>query len=128
MLKPLAIFLSSIVISFFITYPTIWVLNFFHIGQPVREEGPSAHRSKAGTITMGGIGFILSIIILSFVLVDFEFTPQYLAILLLFIAFALIGFLDDLLKILRGKNLGLTFWQKIFAQLLAASVFAGFVM
>lgn len=77
---------------------------------------------------MGGIGFILAITILVLILINVEFKVQYLALLLLMLAFAAVGLGDDWLKIIRRKNLGLTFWQKIILQVAAASFFSFFLV
>lgn len=115
------------VVSLLLTFPVVWLLSLFKVGQPVREEGPQSHKVKAGTPTMGGIGFILAIIILSLILINIEFNPPYTALILLTLAFAAIGLADDLLKVVRRKNMGLTFWQKIFLQIAAAGLFAVFM-
>lgn len=118
------LFFSAIIVCFLVTYPIVWVLKFFHLTQSIREEGPATHKAKAGTPTMGGIGFVLTVIAFSFVFVNFEFDLKYLALILLFLGFAAIGLTDDLLKIVRKKSLGLTFWQKIVLQTLLAAVFS----
>lgn len=76
---------------------------------------------------MGGIGFVLTIVVLSLILINVEFYPAYLALILLMLAFALIGVADDILKTFRRLNLGLTFWQKISLQVVAAGLFAIFM-
>ena len=128
MKSQLVLFFSAIIVSFLLTYPIVRVLKFFHWTQSIREEGPATHQAKAGTPTMGGIGFVLAITALSFVFVNFELDLKYLALILLFLAFAGIGLADDLLKVTRKKNLGLTFWQKIILQTLLAAVFSAFLV
>jgi phospho-N-acetylmuramoyl-pentapeptide-transferase len=73
---------------------------------------------------MGGAGFVLTIIILSLILINVEFHPAYLALIILTLAFGGIGLADDFLKVVRRQNLGLTFWQKIALQCIAAGAFA----
>ncbi|MBI5078588.1 phospho-N-acetylmuramoyl-pentapeptide-transferase [Candidatus Saganbacteria bacterium] len=124
MISLIAVFLSAAVVSLLATFPMVWLLSLFKLGQPVREEGPVSHRAKAGTPTMGGIGFVITIFALILILIDVEFHPQYLALLLLTAAFAAVGLTDDLLKVFRRQNLGLTFRQKIFLQIAAAAAFA----
>ena len=77
---------------------------------------------------MGGIGVVLAIIVVALVSIDFEFDLRYLALILLTGGFALTGLADDLIKIFRQKNLGLTFWQKIFLQTLLAALFSAFLI
>lgn len=124
MFTPIILFSTAALITWLLTFPLVKLLVFFKLGQPVRAEGPAAHQVKSGTPTMGGIGFILAIIILSLIMLDIEIQIQYLALLVLILFFALIGLIDDLLKILRKENLGLTFWQKITFQSLSALVFS----
>ena len=114
--------------SLLVTFPVVWLLKLFRAGQPARAEAPAAHQAKAGTPTMGGIGFILTILVLALILIDFDLHPDYLALILLTLAFALIGLADDLLKLLRRQNLGLSFWQKILLQIMAAGAFAIFLV
>ena len=99
--------------------------------QPIYEGGPSWHASKSGTPTMGGVAFVCSITIALFVVgICILSTTQHqkiaisLLISLIFaVGNALIGFCDDLTKILRNKNAGLTPWQKLMFQALLSILF-----
>ena len=103
------------------------LLHRLHFGQTIRESGPTWHNKKQGTPTMGGFCFILGIL-LSLVLVfvgfrryapDLVGSQQIQAVLLvLFLALGsgLIGFLDDFVKVVRHRNLGLVAWQKLIVQ------------
>ncbi len=84
-------------------------------GQIIREEGPQHHKAKSGTPTMGGI-VILSGVILSVILWCRLDNPFVWLALLVLIGFGIIGFVDDFLKIKKGKNLGLTGKQKLLFQ------------
>ena len=128
MIRLALLFFSSALLSVFLTHPVLWIVNFFKLGQAIREEGPAAHQVKAGTPTLGGIGFILAIIIFSMIFINLEMVPKYLALLFLIIGFALIGLFDDLIKILKKQNLGLTFRQKIISQTLVAVLFSYFLI
>jgi phospho-N-acetylmuramoyl-pentapeptide-transferase len=121
------IFLSALIVSLILTFPLFGLLRFFGIGQPVRAEGPASHGRKAGTPTMGGLGFLATIIAFTLILIDVELRSAYLALALLLAAFAGIGLADDLLKIIRKRSLGLTFWEKIILQILAAGAFAAYL-
>lgn len=121
-------FFSAAIISFLVTYPIVWLLRFFHLTQFVREEGPKSHRRKAGTPTMGGIGLVLTMIAFTLIFVNFELDVKYLALVLLIGGFAIVGLIDDLIKVLRKQNLGLTFWQKIILQTLLAAGFSAFLI
>ena len=106
------------------------VLRKKHAGQYILEIGPSWHLSKAGTPTMGGLSFLLPILLLSaggavYLWLTGE---RGTALSLLLIAFygALcggIGCLDDLAKLRHRQNAGLSAAQKYFLQLLASAVF-----
>ena len=100
-------------------------------GQEIRQDGPTWHNSKAGTPTMGGLGFIFGILLTIGVVYGVFHSsapevlgPQQMAagMLVLFLAFGngLIGFLDDFIKVIKHRNLGLTAWQKIVLQVVAA--------
>jgi len=121
------IFLSALIVSLALTFPLFGLLRFLGVGQTVRAEGPASHERKAGTPTMGGLGFLLTIVAFTLILIDVELRSAYLALVLLVLAFAAIGLADDLLKVLRKQNLGLTFWEKIVLQILAAGAFASYL-
>jgi phospho-N-acetylmuramoyl-pentapeptide-transferase len=121
-------FLSAAIVCFLITYPIVWIIRFFSLNQSIREEGPASHRFKAGTPTLGGIGFILTITAFAVIFVNFELDLKYLALILLMLGFAAVGFADDLIKIARKQNLGLTFWQKIASQTFLAALFSAFMI
>jgi phospho-N-acetylmuramoyl-pentapeptide-transferase len=93
------------------------------IGQAIREEGPKSHRAKAGTPTMGGV-LIIAAIVLPMLLWGDLTEPWVWVITLITITFGGIGFLDDFLKVTRGKNLGLRAGQKLSMQVIAALVAA----
>lgn len=124
MINAIFIFFSAAVISLLATFPVIWLLQLWHLGQPVRMEGPVSHQVKSGTLTMGGVGFVLVILAMTVIQIDLELYPQYLALFLLTLAFALIGLADDACKVFFRRNLGLTFWQKILVQSIVAALFA----
>ena len=103
-------------------------LHRLHFGQTIREEGPTWHSKKNGTPTMGGLCFILGIlatlgivwVMYSPKLPEVLGMPQLQAgMLVLFLAFGsgLIGFLDDFIKVVRHRNLGLTEAQKMILQI-----------
>jgi len=105
------------------------VITFFQrrgFGQPIREEGPSSHRTKAGTPTMGGAAIVIAT--LAGYLVAQAIRPRWTAtgILLLatFVAMAAVGFADDLIKLRLRRSLGLTKTTKFVGQALIAVAFA----
>lgn len=93
------------------------MLHKFKFGQNIREEGPKSHLKKAGTPTMGGIIFIISVTIVMIVM-RYNISDEGMVVLYSMIAFGFIGFLDDMLKIIHKNNLGLRAWQKMLLLLL----------
>lgn len=101
------------------------LLKKFKFGQSIREEGPKSHLKKSGTPTMGGIMFILSIIITSIV-VSQRMSGALWVALITTVGYGLIGFVDDSLKIKRKKNLGLRAYQKLIGQITFAFILCYF--
>lgn len=97
------------------------MLKKFKFGQNIREEGPKSHLLKKGTPTMGGIMFIVSIAITTLVITG-RVKGQTAIVLLTTVGYGAIGFLDDALKIMKKKNLGLRAYQKLAGQLLFAFI------
>lgn len=116
------------------------VLRRLKFGQTIREEGPAWHKSKQGTPTMGGVIFITAMLIttVAALLVCRFFIPsaktaipsglgeatRLFAGLILTVGFGAIGFLDDFIKVVRKRNLGLTSRQKMLAQLIVSGAYA----
>jgi len=96
------------------------LLRRMKFGQQIRVEGPQSHQKKAGTPTMGGVVIILAFTIayLKFSVVNTDFYVLLVATL----GFGLVGFLDDYIKIVFKRSLGLTPKQKLFGQLLFAGI------
>ena len=95
------------------------------IGQQIREDGPSGHFSKAGTPTMGGLAIMAAAVVgYSVAHVENTFTTRGLAGMLTICGAALVGFLDDWLKVTRQRSLGLNKRAKIAGQLIVAVAFA----
>lgn len=96
------------------------LLRRFKFGQQIRTEGPQGHLKKAGTPTMGGI-----IIMLALAVAVLRFGEKNLETVILLIAslgYGLIGFLDDYIKILFKRSLGLTAKQKLIGQLVLSGI------
>lgn len=117
-------FLMSAIITALIMPILIPLLRRLKFGQTIREIGPSWHIKKSGTSTMGGLGFFISSLCAVMV-----YARGNLEISLLFggcSAFFLIGFLDDFIKVVLKRNLGLDEKQKLFLQTLVAVLFLVF--
>lgn len=115
----LIILAISFIVSVILGPIIIPLLRRFKFGQSIREEGPKSHMKKAGTPTMGGVIFLFSIIVTTVImsLVKGAFTSQTIILVLVLIGFGVVGFLDDGLKIIFKRNLGLTSLQKLIAQI-----------
>ncbi len=92
-------------------------LRKFQIGQNIRQEGPDSHQSKAGTPTMGGILIVVSIVTSTLLWTDLT-NPLGWLLVGSTLAFGLVGFADDYLKIVKKRSLGLRARAKIGVQLL----------
>lgn len=112
-------FLSSTILGL-IMLP---ILKRLRLGQKISVFVGEAHRKKEGTPTMGGLIFILPTIVatLGLIITDkISYTSNLGIVLLVFIGYACIGFLDDFLSIRKGNNEGLTTYQKLLMQVLIA--------
>ncbi len=112
-------FLSSVILGLFM----LPILKKLHIGQKISVFVGSAHRKKEGTPTMGGLIFIIPTIVATLALIFMDkvsYTSNLGIVLLVFIGYACIGFLDDFLSIRKGNNEGLTTYQKLFMQVVIA--------
>jgi len=98
-------------------------LREFQIGQYIREEGPQAHKKKAGTPTMGGVLIAIGVLVPTLLWADLSNRFVWIAVLST-TAFAAIGFADDYLKTVHHRNLGLTGRAKLGYQILTSVVIA----
>ena len=97
-------------------------LRKLKFGQTVRDDGPQSHLKKNGTPTMGGIIFLVSVILTSCLYMkDY---PQIIPILFVTVGYGVIGFLDDYIKIVLKRSEGLTPSQKMLGQIIVTGVFA----
>lgn len=121
----LAVFIGAS-LSVLMSPRIIPMLRNLKIGQTIREDGPQSHISKTGTPTMGGIIFLASFLIT--VLFFGDITTDVLVIIISTIAFGFVGFMDDYIKVVKKRNLGLRAYEKIIGQLLASLVIIIYVM
>ena len=106
-----------------IIIPFLRTLKF---GQPVRKEGPQTHLKKSGIPTMGGLCFLLSMT--GAVLLYVREYPKIVPILFVSLGFALIGFLDDYIKVIMKNPKGLLPLQKMAGQCLITAIFAYYLL
>ena len=112
-----------------------WMVPFLHrinFGQTIREVGPKWHQKKNGTPTMGGFLFIIGIFVAAAVCLplyyrssgespqDMNMQTKLIAGLLMALGFGGVGFLDDYIKVVKKRNLGLNERQKLILQVLVA--------
>ena len=108
-------------------------LHKLKFGQTILDIGPSWHKNKQGTPTMGGITFIISICLAcilglvmnagadNFLMISGETQTKLWAGLIMALLFGLIGFADDYIKVVKKRNLGLTIVQKTVVQVLVCA-------
>ena len=101
-------------------------LKRLKVGQTVRTEGPQTHLKKNGTPTMGGILILSAILVVSlFYVRDY---PRMIPILFLTLGFGLVGFLDDYIKVVLMRSMGLSPLQKLCLQLLVTGIYAFYLV
>lgn len=118
--------LISFVISVILAPFVIPFLRNLKFGQTERVEGVQSHLKKAGTPTMGGVIFLVAIVVTSlFYVKDY---PMVIPVLFLTLGFGLIGFLDDFLKVVLRRSDGLLAWQKFGLQIVVTGIFAYYLV
>ena len=100
----------------------ISLLRRMKAGQTVREEGPKSHLKKHGTPTMGVLIIIIALTITS--LFYMKSYPKIMPVLFLTLGFGLIGCIDDFIKVVLKRSLGLKIWQKLILQFIVTGIFA----
>lgn len=101
-------------------------LRWLKCGQTVRNDGPAAHLKKSGTPTMGGILILASVAATSLIFVDDY--PGVAPVLFLTVGFGLVGLMDDYIKVVCRRSMGLTPWQKLFGQLSVTGIFTWYLL
>lgn len=116
----------SFVIALFLGKIFIPLLRRLKFGQIQREEGPESHKVKQGTPTIGGVIFLLPLLVLGIIYSFFDI--RILPPVLVTMGFGFVGFLDDYLKIARKNNKGLSPKQKILGLLLVSGIFTWYAV
>jgi len=99
------------------------VLRALKAGQSIREVGPTWHNGKAGTPMMGGLMFILMLVICLLIAIPTMEDYSVFFVLAMALCFGAIGFLDDFCKMKKKQNEGLTSIQKLMLQLACSALF-----
>ncbi len=120
----------SFVIAFAAAFITgkivIPILVKMKVGQSIKEIGPTWHLNKQGTPTMGGVIFIAGLFVAMITagmpaILRGELTHVF--VFLFALVYGAIGFVDDYCKLKKKENTGLTGWQKLLLQVVAAVLF-----
>ncbi len=123
MLKLVAIPATAFIVCALIGPVLIPFLHKLKFGQSIRECGPASHMQKSGTPTMGGLMMLAALIVALF---WGKFTPAVIMALVLTLGHAVIGFIDDYIKVVMKRNLGLTAKQKFLLQFILAGAYVYF--
>ena len=124
-------FAASLAVTLLLGPVFIPWLRKLKFGQEIREEGPKWHQKKSGTPTMGGIMFIVGIAVgVAAATVMFaiqgNFSSKFARCIVIFavaLGFGIIGFIDDYIKVVKKRNLGLTAIQKFMLQVVLAALY-----
>ncbi|MBQ0000199.1 MAG: phospho-N-acetylmuramoyl-pentapeptide-transferase [Clostridiales bacterium] len=101
-------------------------LRKLKFSQTERVDGVESHLKKTGTPTMGGVIFLIAIVVTSlFYMKDY---PKIIPVVILTFGFGVIGFLDDYLKVVLRRSDGLLAWQKFSLQLIITAIYTFYLM
>lgn len=121
--------ISLLLVAYFLTVLMLpRLIKYLHVlkfGQAIREEGPQSHMHKKGTPTMGGISFIIAIVISLIVamFLDSLNIKYYVLFIYTTISFSIIGYIDDMLIVVKKKNDGLAPGKKLMLQIIFSVIF-----
>ena len=113
-------FIACVVLGAFV------IPKLHNFGQNVRDDGPKSHLKKQGTPSMGGIFMIGAFAIATLFFV--KDNPYAIVVLLITVGYGLVGFLDDYIKVVKKRSLGLRAWQKVVFQLIVTILFAIYLL
>lgn len=120
--------IGGLIIGMILFQLTIPLLHYFKFGQSIRKEGPTRHLTKKGTPTMGGLVIvIITLLLFSLYLICIKEKNQSvwlnsLLLLIPFVCFSIIGFIDDFLIIIKKTNQGLPAIVKFLLQLVVSGI------
>ena len=113
-------FIACVVLGAFV------IPKLHNFGQNVRDDGPKSHLKKQGTPSMGGIFMIGAFAIATLFFV--KDNPDAIVVLLITVGYGLVGFLDDYIKVVKKRSIGLRAWQKVVFQLIVTILFAIYLL
>ncbi|HOQ36429.1 MAG TPA: phospho-N-acetylmuramoyl-pentapeptide-transferase [Acetivibrio sp.] len=125
--------ISTHVLIFILTFVFVLILGPVFIplltrlkfGQTVRDDGPKSHYKKTGTPTMGGVIFLIPVLVISIFYARQD--PRILPLVFVTLGFGLVGFIDDFIKVVKKRKDGLYWNQKMLGLLVIAVTFAVYV-
>jgi phospho-N-acetylmuramoyl-pentapeptide-transferase len=115
-------FLFSVVLGLIL----LPLLKKLKVGQRISSYVGYSHRQKEGTPTMGGLIFIIPTVLITIGLLitdKIPYSDNIAIVLVVFLGFAIIGFLDDFLSLKKHNNEGLTTYQKLLGQVIISTIF-----
>lgn len=115
----------SFVVGVILCPVMIPMLHRLKFGQNVRDDGPQSHLLKQGTPTMGGIAFLIAFAVAAAFFM--KGNQDGTVILLVTVCYGIIGFLDDYIKVVKKRSLGLKAMQKILLQLIVTGAFCWYM-
>ena len=120
LIKGIYTLIIAFLLCIFVCPVLIPFLHRLKFGQTVRDDGPQTHLQKTGTPTMGGLAFLAAFVLSAIFMAP---THETIAVILVTIGFGLIGFIDDYIKVVKKRSLGLKPMQKIIGQLIICVLF-----
>ena len=117
------VFIMSVLITV-VTGPVLipW-LHRLKFGQQILEDGPKWHMKKSGTPTMGGIMFIIAVVISTLAAIIIKKDVKLAVMLVITLGYGIIGFVDDYVKVVKKRNMGLTASQKFLLQAVLSFIY-----
>lgn len=121
--------ISLLLVAYFLTVLMLpRLIKYLHVlkfGQAIREEGPQSHMHKKGTPTMGGTSFIIAIVtsLIVAMFLDSGNMQYYILFIYTTISFSIIGYIDDMLIVVKKKNDGLAPRKKLMLQIVFSVIF-----
>jgi phospho-N-acetylmuramoyl-pentapeptide-transferase len=121
-----AAYIAAFIIAVLSARLVIPLLRRLKCGQTVREDGPQMHLAKTGTPTMGGVLFLIPLVLVGGWYAFRE--PRIIPLILVTLAFSAIGFIDDFLKVVKKHNKGLNERQKMAGLLIVSGAFTWYAV
>jgi phospho-N-acetylmuramoyl-pentapeptide-transferase len=119
------VFIASFILTIIAGPIFIPILTRLKFGQIVRDDGPKTHFKKTGTPTIGGVIFLVPVLLMS-IYFGGEYTRIW-PLVFVTLGFGAIGFIDDFIKVIKRRKDGLYWYQKMLGLLAIATIFAFYI-